>query len=86
MKRESAGSSDFRKARTRTLIQLGGLVEKSGLLPYLNISMGDDLQVDEHIKDEVETLLGLLVDAKQSMINDPEFKQLAQLKGKQSWN
>lgn len=85
MKREPAGNANFRKARTRTLIQLGGLIEKSGLLPHLNISMGDDLQVDEHVKDDVETLLGLLVDAKQSMINDPEFRHLAQLKGKQNW-
>lgn len=86
MKRESAGSSNFRKSRIRTLIQLGILIEKSGLLPYLNISMGDDLQVDEHIKDDVELLLGLLVDTKQSIATDPEFRQLAQLKGKSAWN
>ncbi|MBX9805238.1 MAG: conjugal transfer protein TraD [Alphaproteobacteria bacterium] len=36
----------FRKARTRTLIQLGGLVDKSGLLEPLNITLGDDLQKD----------------------------------------
>ena len=41
----------FRKARTRTLIQLGGLVEKSGLLEPLNITPGDDLQKDvEHLE------------------------------------
>lgn len=40
----------FRKARTRTMIQLGGLIEKSGILEPLNITLGDNLQKgDEHL-------------------------------------
>jgi hypothetical protein len=48
--RQGETPMQFRKARTRTLIQLGGLVEKSGLLEPLNIMLGDDLQKDyEHL-------------------------------------
>ncbi len=85
MKRQSAPSS-IRKARTRTLIQLGGLIEKSGILPYLNINMGDDLQLDKNIKEEVATLLGALVDIKQSITCDTEFKKVALRKGLDAWN
>jgi hypothetical protein len=52
----------FRKARTRTLIQLGGLVDKSGLLESLNITLGDDLQKDyEHLESSA-ILTGALSD------------------------
>ena len=77
--------SSLRKARTRTLIQLGGLIEKSGILPYLDITMGDDLQQDEHLKESVDILLGSLVDAKQSIIHDAAFKKLALKKGLVAW-
>ena len=33
-----------KKARTRTLIQLGGILVKSGLVDYLGIPLGVDLQ------------------------------------------
>ena len=49
----------FRKARTRTLIQLGGLVEKSGLLEPLNITLGDDLQKDYEHLENTAILTGL---------------------------
>jgi hypothetical protein len=48
----------FRKARTRTLIQLGGLVDKSGLLEPLEIALGDDLQKDYECFGPTATLLG----------------------------
>ena len=38
-----------RKQRTRTLIQLGGLIHKSGLMQKINLDMGDDLQDPKHI-------------------------------------
>lgn len=50
----------FRKARTRTLIQLGGLIEKSGLLQPLNINLGDDLQKDLEHLESTAILTGLL--------------------------
>ncbi|MBX9806105.1 MAG: conjugal transfer protein TraD [Alphaproteobacteria bacterium] len=52
----------FRKARTRTLIQLGGLVEKSGLLEPLNISLGDDLQKDYEHLESTAILTGALLE------------------------
>lgn len=49
--RRGETSMQFRKARTLTLIQLGGLVAKSGILEPLNIALGDDLQKDvEHLE------------------------------------
>ena len=53
---------DFRKARTRTLIQLGGIVEKSGLLELLNLSVGNDLQKDIDCHESAAILMGALSD------------------------
>jgi hypothetical protein len=53
---------DFRKARTRTLIQLGGLIEKSNLLEPLNITLGDDLQKDVDCFESAAVLVGALSD------------------------
>lgn len=49
-----------RKARTRTLIQLGNLVSISGLSSLLNIQEGDDLQSDLISKDKAAMLLGAI--------------------------
>ena len=51
---------DLRKARTRTMIQLGGLLEKSGLLDDLNLAPGDDLQKDPDCFDSAAILMGAL--------------------------
>lgn len=53
---------DLRKSRTRTLIQLGGLVEKSGILEPLSLQIGDDLQRDELCFDGAATLMGAFSD------------------------
>lgn len=37
----------FRRARTRTLIQIGGLVEKAGLLDVLEIPLGENVEEPE---------------------------------------
>jgi hypothetical protein len=50
-----------RKARTRTLIQVGSLVNMLGLLEMCNIQEGDDLQLDLTNHDKAATLLGMLV-------------------------
>lgn len=47
-----------RKARTRTLIQLGGLLDLTPLLAICNIELGEDLQLDH--PDKSATLLGIL--------------------------
>lgn len=60
----------FRKARTRTLIQLGGLVEKSGLLAPLNISLGDDLQKDHEHLESTAILTGALSELRNSFYGE----------------
>lgn len=50
-----------RISRTRTLIQLGGLVAKSGLCETLQIKMGDDMQANKTNLDKASTLLGAMV-------------------------
>jgi hypothetical protein len=57
-------ASQFRKARTRTLIQLGGLFEKSGLLESLNITLGDDLQKDFEHQESTAILVGALLEVR----------------------
>ena len=47
-----------RKARTRTLIQLGGLLDLTPLLAICKIELGEDLQLD--YPDKSATLLGIL--------------------------
>ena len=56
-----------RAKRTRTLIQLGGLIVKSGLAEKLTIPIGEDLQQD-HL-DKAAILLGFL------MHNLQDFKE-----------
>ena len=60
--RQKKFDNDFRKAQTRTKIQLGGLLMKSGLTDFLNINSGDDLQLDSDKKDQAYILLGILTD------------------------
>ncbi len=47
-----------RKARTRTLIQLGGLLDLTPLLSICKIELGEDLQLDHPDKSAI--LLGIL--------------------------
>jgi len=72
----------LRKARTRTLIQLGGLIEKANLLQPLDINLGDDLQKDESCFDNVATLMGALVEIYEPLRNDSSQKMLWQENGK----
>jgi hypothetical protein len=65
----------FRKARTRTLIQLGGLVEKSGLLEPLNITLGDDLQKDFDCLESAAILAGALSELRQGFFGDEAAAQ-----------
>ena len=50
-----------RAAHTRTLIQLGGLVVKSGLAETLDIEKGADLQQDTSQKESALAMLGVFV-------------------------
>lgn len=58
---------DFRQSRTRTIIQIGGLVEKSGLLQKLNISPGDDLQQNPDCFKAAAILLGAFIEINKLM-------------------
>ena len=55
-------SHGFRRARTRSLIQLGGLIEKAGLLETFQLTLGDDFQRDPETRELIAALFkGLLV-------------------------
>ena len=47
-----------RKARTRTLIQLGGILSLTPFLDICDIHLGDDLQLSH--QDKADVLLGIL--------------------------
>lgn len=85
MQRQSQPSHMTRKLRTRTLIQLGGLIEKAGVLDALDISLGDDLQKDTDVKEAMITLFGALLDMKETVLIDPDQKHLCLLQGRQAF-
>lgn len=60
----------MRKQETRTKIQLGGLILKSGLADLLKIKQGDDLQLDALHRDKAHMLLGILLDAVEKFNSD----------------
>ena len=49
----------YRQSRTRTLIQMGGIVQKSALMDTFLIAPGDDLQDHENFE-KAARLLGFL--------------------------
>ena len=54
-------SASQRRARTRSLIQLGGLMELAGTLDVFGIPLGVDLQKDVSVKNNIAALFkGLL--------------------------
>lgn len=54
--------SDERKARTRTLIQAGSLLQLAGLIDAFDITLGEDLQLDDTAKENAAALLGFLIE------------------------
>lgn len=55
-------SRGLRRARTRSLIQLAGLMEKAKLLKTFHIELGRDMQKDPEMKEPVAALFkGLLI-------------------------
>lgn len=55
-------SSAQRRARTRYLIQLGGLLEKAGLLETFGITLRSDLQKDLAMKGPIAALFQALLE------------------------
>lgn len=70
-----------RRARTRTLIQLGGLIEKSGLMNLVQIQTGDDLQLNHESFEKASILLEMLSETFLQFENHTE-KQMQILKEK----
>ena len=56
--KERRRKEQLRKARTRTLIQLGGLLELTALPSICNINLGDNLQ--DEMRTKAALLLGIL--------------------------
>lgn len=64
--------NELRKARTRTLIQLGGVLKLTGLLEYCDIQIGEDLQEDLTAMDKSAVLLGILLETYNKVPNEPD--------------
>ena len=73
--------SSFRRARTRTLIQLGVLFEKSGLIETFDVQFGDNLQETLDKKENVFAILGGLLELKEMMQNQEFHIDLLTQKG-----
>ncbi len=56
-----AQTKSARRARTRTLIQLGGLLNMIGLTDLCGIVEGEDLQLNMPAQNKAALLLGMLV-------------------------
>ena len=71
-------SNQERRARTRTLIQLGGLIEKSSLMALVQIETGEDLQLDHNAFEKAATLFEILSDAylKNEENSEKDFQKL----------
>ena len=65
-----------RKLRTRTLIQAGGLLSLSGLLQQCEIMEGEDLQHDLEGHEKGATLLGILIDASEALLQNGDAQQM----------
>lgn len=75
-----------RKARTRTLIQLGGLMEKAGLLKILELEAGQDLQKDPETFEAVSILMGALLSLQEAFLTEDSNaqKMLWNIRGKKA--
>jgi len=68
----------LRKQRTRQLIQLGGLVQKSGLLEMLDIQDGEDLQDYNHLHKSAKVLGFLLESLEQTNLDFEHWEQIGE--------
>ena len=67
-------NSAHRKARTRTLIQLGGIISLTPLLNICNIEIGEDLQDTYNKKNLLLGLLTFLSDQIPTDLNEQDIK------------
>ena len=78
--RRQQQQNSLRKARTRTLIQAGGLLSQIGLLDYCGIEPGEDLQGDWVKTDKAAVLLGMLQEWYEALPDEPADAQWAHWK------
>lgn len=64
-----------RQARTRTLIQAGGLLNLTGYFAFCGIEEGQDLQLDLETRDKAAVLLGILAQAFEQLPENPAIEQ-----------
>lgn len=72
----------LRKARTRTLIQMGGLINMLNLPSICGINEGEDLQTDFEASDKAAVLLGMLAHLEDSLPPVLSDQVIAQFKQK----
>ena len=77
-----ATSKSLRKARTRTLIQMGGLINMLNLPSICGINEGEDLQTDFEASDKAAVLLGMLAHLEDSLPPTLSDQVIAQFKQK----
>ncbi|MGV8948493.1 MAG: hypothetical protein ACOH2E_03895 [Candidatus Paracaedibacter sp.] len=81
-------AEENRRRRTVTLIEVGGLLSLSGLLEQCNISLGEKLRSDLEGYEKAATLLGILIEASEMLLNEENkmeiYKELGVKKLKQS--
>ena len=63
------------KAETRTKIQLGGLIIKSGIARKFAITIGSDLQLDPIEQEKATVLLGALIEMNQNFPSHSSKKE-----------
>lgn len=74
--RNQMSDKKLRKARTRTLIQTGGLLSIAGFFTTCGIEEGQDLQLDFENRDKAAILLGILVEAFERLPTEPTSEQI----------
>ena len=72
----------LRKARTRTLIQMGGLINMLNLPSICGIDEGDDLQLNFETSDKAAILLGMLAHLEDSLPPTLSEQVISQFKQK----
>ena len=78
-RQQRRGLNAQRRARTRTLIQLGGLLKVAGLLALFGIEEGEDLQLSPEGQEKANALLGWLQTGLEEC-SDFDAEQIAQWK------
>lgn len=82
MSRQESDSKRHRMQRTRTLIQLGGMLTATKIPERFNISSGDELQTEIENQDKAAMLMGLLLTVFDQLPNTFSDAELTALKNK----